>query len=154
MKRLYANSRLLILLLASLLTATADVEEPRKLIRSLSDQVLAALQTQESEFQGDPEKLFVMVEQIILPRVDLPRLSSLTIGKHWRTTTAEQQQAFSDAFKHLVIRTLMQRPGAQPMKINYRLHLTERGWLAYDISIKGISLATSYRNCFTKITRQ
>ena len=185
MKRFYTSGLLLLLLLVPTFAVSTEVDEPRRLIRSLSDRIQELMQQHEAELQGHPEKLFEMVAQVILPHVDLPRLSSLTLGKHWRSATPEQQQAFSEAFKDLLIRTyatalyefklwdmeflseiegsqendvlirtLMQRPGAQPMKINYRMHRTERGWLAYDVSIEGISLATSYRSSFTQIIRR
>ncbi|PLY12975.1 MAG: hypothetical protein C0631_14900 [Sedimenticola sp.] len=162
------------------------LSEPQRVIQSLSDQMQQALRDRHSELQREPESIFRLVEQILVPRVDFSRLSNLALGKHWREATDEQRQAFAQAFQSMLVRTYatafhefkmwemrflplrsavedqqdievrtqVVRPGAQPVDVIYRMHNTGLGWMAYDVSIEGISLATNYRSSFSKMIRQ
>lgn len=46
------------------------------------------------------------------------------------------------------------RSGAQPVAVDYHMHLKDGRWLAYDLKIEGISLVTNYRSSFARINRQ
>lgn len=48
----------------------------------------------------------------------------------------------------VVVKSLVKRPGGQPVAIDYRMEKTERGWKVYDVKIEGISLVENYRNTF------
>ncbi len=48
----------------------------------------------------------------------------------------------------VTVRTNVIKPGAQPTPVNYQMGKTADGWKAYDLSIEGVSLVTSYRGTF------
>jgi phospholipid transport system substrate-binding protein len=46
------------------------------------------------------------------------------------------------------------RPGAQPVKIDYSMRKTEKGWKIYDIVVEGVSLVLTYRSEFDAVVKQ
>ena len=47
-----------------------------------------------------------------------------------------------------VIRTQVKRDNGTQVPVNYSVHKTDKGWMAYDVSIEGISYIKSYRTDF------
>jgi phospholipid transport system substrate-binding protein len=47
------------------------------------------------------------------------------------------------------VQTIITKPGAQPIPVNYEMRKVESGWKAYDIFIEGVSMVMSYRGTFT-----
>lgn len=95
-----------LLILALLLPAPgmgAD-QQPGDVIRSATAKVLAALK-ERPQIRSDPLQLNAVIEQHILPHVDLLSLSRLTLGKNWRAATGEQRSQFAREFGSLLIRT-------------------------------------------------
>lgn len=45
---------------------------------------------------------------------------------------------------------VVQRSGAEPIQLNYRLARGEDGWKIYDVSVLGVWLVQSYRNTFAR----
>jgi phospholipid transport system substrate-binding protein len=48
----------------------------------------------------------------------------------------------------VVVRTAVQKPGGQPVQIDYSMEKTPSGWKAYDVIVGGVSLVTNYRDEF------
>jgi phospholipid transport system substrate-binding protein len=78
---------------------------PDALIKSLGDDVLAAIKADKDIQGGDLRKINGLVEAKILPHVDFPRMTSLAVGRSWRSATPEQQKALQQEFRGLLIRT-------------------------------------------------
>ena len=104
MKKTY-NNILLMLLLSVLSVTQAEALTPDQLIKQTSDQVLNTLKKNKSVYDKDPDKVFELVNDIILPHMDFRAMSKLALGKHWRDANETQQEAFVDAFKILLVRT-------------------------------------------------
>ncbi len=47
-----------------------------------------------------------------------------------------------------VIRTQVKRDNGTQVPVNYSVHKTDKGWMAYDVTIEGISYIKSYRTDF------
>ena len=47
------------------------------------------------------------------------------------------------------VRTTINKPGAQPIPVDYEMRKTADGWKAFDVSIEGVSMVVSYRSTFT-----
>ncbi|MFW2371534.1 MAG: MlaC/ttg2D family ABC transporter substrate-binding protein [Gammaproteobacteria bacterium] len=104
MKKVY-NKILLMLLLSVFSVTQAEALTPQQLIKQTSDQVLNTLKNNKSVYDKDPEKVFELVNDIILPHMDFRAMSKLALGQHWRDANEIQQEAFVDAFKILLVRT-------------------------------------------------
>ena len=50
--------------------------------------------------------------------------------------------------KIMTVRTQVERPGAEPVAVNYRLHEVNGEWKVYDVIVGGISLLVTYRDSF------
>ncbi len=92
---------LLGLLLGSLATATGT-ETPQAVIRRTAEQVLQILQRRHP---ATPEEQAAIIEQIVLPHVDIQRGARLVLGKYWRRFRPGQRQRFISGFRQLIIRT-------------------------------------------------
>ena len=133
-------ARLLPLLLLALSWPAMQVqahnhEQPLELVRNTADQMLSEMRSRKQELQEDPEKIFRLVDQIVLPRFDFERMSRLALGRYWRRASKAQQRAFVNAFRELLVRTyatallnysdekivyrpLRQAPGATEVTVN------------------------------------
>lgn len=54
----------------------------------------------------------------------------------------------------LVVRTQILHPGGEPIGVDYRMHKKDGRWLAYDVTVAGVSLLTNYRSTFTRMARK
>jgi phospholipid transport system substrate-binding protein len=54
----------------------------------------------------------------------------------------------------VTIRTAIVKPGAQPVAVDYEMEKTPDGWKAFDLSIEGVSLVTTYRSNFAETVQQ
>jgi len=52
------------------------------------------------------------------------------------------------------VRMEIRLPNRPPVSVNYSLYLKEANWLIYDLSVEGISLATTYRSSFASEIRR
>ena len=96
---------LLVIILAVTLPAVARTpDSPTPVLEQTSKQMLAALHTYQPVLQNDPRYLFILVNEILAPRVDMNTASRLALGKHWRTASPEQRRRFTREFRNLLVR--------------------------------------------------
>ncbi len=104
-----ASSRALpaVMLLLSLsqpaVAATADQAEG--LVRMTTERMLAVLRTERELLKADPDRIYSLVDGIVLPYFDFHRMSRWVLGKYWRSATRGQRSRFVRQFKALVVRT-------------------------------------------------
>lgn len=87
------------------LSASAEMPEPQALVKEASDTMLLALEEHESELENDPQKIYSLVEEILIPHFDFERMARLALGVSWRGASAEQQARFVEEFRLLLVRT-------------------------------------------------
>jgi len=46
------------------------------------------------------------------------------------------------------VKTVINKPGSQPVAVDYEMELAADGWKVFDISIEGVSMVMSYRGTF------
>jgi phospholipid transport system substrate-binding protein len=78
---------------------------PQQVIQETSDRLHALLQVERKRLGRDPAYVMIKADELLGPRVDFFRVSSLVLGKHWRRATPPQRDAFSHEFKRLLVRT-------------------------------------------------
>ncbi len=81
------------------------MEDPQAVVKDTTDRVLAEIMGKKQELDQAPGKIYPLVDEIIVPRFDFPRMSQLVLGKHWKRATAEQKKAFVIEFRELLVRT-------------------------------------------------
>ena len=96
----------LVLLASSGLSAASVVDEaPMVLIKTTSDDVLAAIKDNSEKIKTDPKLVSGLVEKMVLPHIDFQTMSKLVLAVNWRKASAAQQAAFTQEFRELLVRT-------------------------------------------------
>ena len=144
---------------------------PDALVKQLSTEVIDAVKADKDIQAGNINKIMSLVEAKVMPHVNFPRMTAITVGRPWRSATDAQKQKLQDEFKTLLVRTysgaLTQvrdhtvqmkpfRAGADdaevvvrtevkgkgdPIQLDYRLEKTAAGWKIYDVNVLGVWLA-------------
>ncbi|WP_286303626.1 MlaC/ttg2D family ABC transporter substrate-binding protein [Methylophaga marina] len=92
-------------LATSLLVSAENMSEPQTLVKNASDKMLKALEDNQAELEKSPEKIYSLVEDILMPYFDFEKMSKLALGKNWRQLDKEQRVQFVEEFRLLLIRT-------------------------------------------------
>lgn len=102
---LQINPALLFLLLSLLSRlAFADVTPPDKMLETATQEMIHALQDQSKAIQQDHRVLYSLIENILLPHIDMITSSRMVLGKHWREASKKQKLRFIRAFRTLLVR--------------------------------------------------
>lgn len=107
MKQLRLLITQLVLALSCGLLSTAVLAQaaPDELIRTVSQGVLDEIKADRSLQTGDIERLNVLVDKRVLPHVDFQRMTSLAVGRNWRTANPDQQKVLMTEFRRLLLLT-------------------------------------------------
>ncbi len=54
----------------------------------------------------------------------------------------------------VTVNTVVSKPGAPPIPIDYRMEKQEGGWKVFDVLVEGVSLVTVYKNSFNSEVRK
>ena len=54
----------------------------------------------------------------------------------------------------VTVKTAINKPGSQPILVDYEMKIAADGWKVFDISIEGVSMVMSYRGTFTSQIQQ
>lgn len=95
----------LMLAFSPLTSSAEEMPEPQALVKKASDDMLKALKDNEAALEANPEKIYELVEDILMPHFDFEKMSKLALGKNWRSANAEQRGRFVEEFRLLLIRT-------------------------------------------------
>ncbi|MCW9089362.1 MAG: ABC transporter substrate-binding protein [Gammaproteobacteria bacterium] len=118
-----------LLLFALVARAEANVP-PEQMLQSVSDKMFKVMEREREALKQEPTKLFALVEEVLLPHVDMEVMSRFVLGKHWRTASATQRERFTEEFKNLLIRFYVSALVENPEKIDELLSSTE-GLITY-----------------------
>lgn len=84
-------------------------ERPDVLMRTLTDQVMERLLEQEEFLKQHPDQIQPvarkLINEVVLPHMDMKLMSRWVIGKGWNRATAGQRQQFVDEFTGMLVRT-------------------------------------------------
>lgn len=173
----------MVLGLVPLGAGAAEAPPPDVLIRDTVHEVLAIIQRDPGVLSNE-NRLVELADAKVLPHFDFARMTRLAVGRGWRTATPEQQQALTAEFRTLLVRTYTKvfttyrdpKVEVKPLqlaadakeatvqtvisvtgktvKVDYEMKKTPGGWKAFDVSVEGVSLVTSYRGSFADEIQQ
>lgn len=86
------------------LALNAAAQTPNETVEEAVSEIAAQLAERKAELTSDADALHAMIDSILLPRFDRRYAAQLVLGKHWRTATEEQREAFIDAFYASLLR--------------------------------------------------
>jgi phospholipid transport system substrate-binding protein len=78
--------------------------DPGEVIQTTADRLHQVLRQTPGDAR-DPARAYRLADEILMPHVDMERVSSLVLGRYWRSASADQKQAFATTFKRLLVRT-------------------------------------------------
>lgn len=88
------------------LCAKAATPNPMDMLQSTSDQMLAQLKVHQSTLKSDPNRVFNIVDTILLPHFDMEYMSRSVVGRSaWLNANAQDKKAFTPEFTELLTRT-------------------------------------------------
>lgn len=85
-------------------TAQAPAE-PQQLVIDTTERMLAALEAHGPQLEQQPELIYELVGEIVLPHFDFVRMSAWVLGKYWPRASLEQKRRFVPAFRQLLVRS-------------------------------------------------
>ncbi len=85
--------------------AHADVAAPQDTLKTNVNQLQKLIVEHHKEYEADQQAYYKVVDQLIVPRFDVPYVAQLVMGVYWRQATPQQRKDFQDAFKDMLIRS-------------------------------------------------
>jgi len=82
-----------------------DVSDPQAIVKDASDRMLQALKDNKEQIETDPNIVYGLVDEILLPNFDFYKMAKLALGKNWRKADKDQRVRFADEFRLLLVRT-------------------------------------------------
>lgn len=86
-------------------TLTLAEVAPDTLVKTTADDVLEIIKNDKDIQAGNKEKIFALAEEKILPNFNFERVSRLVLGKNYTTASKDQQTAFQNEFRTLLLHT-------------------------------------------------
>ncbi|MBI3773830.1 MAG: ABC transporter substrate-binding protein [Gammaproteobacteria bacterium] len=99
------NLLLVLLLSCGFTSAVWANQAPDQLVQETSKQMLAKLKEERDVIKKNPERIYDLVQQIVLPHFDFEYMSQLVLAKNWKRATDAQRKAFVSEFRTLLVRT-------------------------------------------------
>jgi phospholipid transport system substrate-binding protein len=81
------------------------VVSPLDLLQKTSDDVIRVLKARADELEKNPEQIYDLVNQYIIPHLDDVAMAKLALGKNWNKASREQKIEFVEQFRTLLVRT-------------------------------------------------
>lgn len=98
----YVSAILLLTLYTQLVVAMSP---PEKIIIETSETMLSKIHKEGDALRENKQKVYQMIEEVIVPHIDFERMSKWVLGKYWRTATDDQKTRFEKEFRSLLMRT-------------------------------------------------
>lgn len=97
---------LAIILLFSLNSMALAQEQPDVMLQRVTQEMIDALRQNDKALQQHPEKIYGIIETILVPHIDWVAMSRWVVGRNaWQNASNESKQRFVKEFKELLIRT-------------------------------------------------
>jgi phospholipid transport system substrate-binding protein len=75
------------------------------LVKDTTNLIRTKVKEDDSIIKSNPEHLYDLVNEIVLPHFDFQKMSSWVLGKNWRNASAAQKKKFTSEFSRLLVRT-------------------------------------------------
>ena len=89
----------------SSVASAEDMPVPQAMVKDSTDKMTQALKDNKEALAQDPDLIYSLVTDILMPNFDFDKISKLALGKNWRGISDEQKQRFTEEFRLLLIRT-------------------------------------------------
>jgi phospholipid transport system substrate-binding protein len=173
----YLNFALIVSVLFLMFAPNAAAETAKEQLQGSMDRVIEVLRTIRSP--EEIERNRNSLREILLVRFDFAAMAKESLGTRWNDLKGKEEEfvsVFTDFVEHSYMSTLGSYRGEKivydhdrsdgesaevdtrvvggegnPIKIEYKLHLTDGQWMVYDAVIDDVSLVGNYRSQFARI---
>jgi phospholipid transport system substrate-binding protein len=119
----------------------APAQAPDVALKTTTEQIRGMIKAHYAEYKADSGKFYQAVNDVVVPRFDVPGIAKLVLGVNYRTATPEQRSHFASAFKDMLVHTY-----ANAMLDNY--NSVNINWMPPRLSANGTDAAVN-----TSLTR-
>jgi phospholipid transport system substrate-binding protein len=95
----------MVLLCFSSPPALATAHPAEDVVKATAERVIARLKADRELLRQQPERIYDLVHELIIPHFDFPSMSKWVLGRSWPNATDEQRTRFVQEFQTLLIRT-------------------------------------------------
>ena len=95
--------------------------------------------------QASPEQQKKLVEEF---KALLVRTYTAAFTQYRNETVEYRPARMKPGDTDVVVQSFINRPGGQPVAVDYSMEKTAEGWKVYNVKIEGVSLVENYRNTF------
>ncbi len=156
-------------------------EPPTEVVRSTLTKVFSILEDETLKDPAKLIPRRHMLEEVIASHFDYTEMSKRALATHWVPLTVSERAEFVELFKSFLsdryaekiegysgeqvfylsertegiyaeVRTKL-RSSKVEIPMDYRLHIRDGTWNAYDLIVDGVSLVKNYRSQFEKVIR-
>ncbi len=78
---------------------------PQDVIKMTVSQVKSRIEDERSTLDANPERIFDLANELIIPHFDFVSTSKWVLGKNWKAANQDQRQKFVNEFKNLLVHT-------------------------------------------------
>jgi len=78
---------------------------PEQLIKQTSDRVLAEIKANADVYQSNPQRIYQLVDDVVLPHFDFSAMTDLALGSYKDKVNGEQKPTIVNEFRSLLVRT-------------------------------------------------
>lgn len=96
---------LILAFLTSSVWVSAEERTPEQIVEQTSAELLQIINEQSEKIKNEEGYVNEVINDLILPVIDLQSMGKLILGKHWKTASEEQRSQFIEQFKSMLIRT-------------------------------------------------
>lgn len=87
-------------------TVAADPQpSPHEIIETTAEAVAERLNGRKGYFDENPDELYTLVDEVLLPNFDVRYAGRLVLGKHWKVASREQRDRFVDVFYRFLVQS-------------------------------------------------
>lgn len=87
------------------LVLALDERPPEQIVEETSTVILNKINEENDQLREDPALINSLINDTVIPIMDLGSMGKLILGKYWKTASEAQREAFVTEFKDMLIRT-------------------------------------------------
>ena len=81
------------------------IKAPQDLVAETTDKITSVLRVEQDKINSNPDRLYEIVDEVVLPHFDFHRMSSWVLGKYWNKANEKEREDFTQEFRFLLVRT-------------------------------------------------
>lgn len=82
-----------------------DDRKPEQIVEETSTKILKTINDENERLREDSTLINQLINDTVMPIIDLDSMGKLILGKYWKKASAEQRTSFVAEFKDMLIRT-------------------------------------------------